>query len=276
MKNLLIWIAILALAAAGMGYYLQQQKHIKQTSATTVQEKPLALPESAPEPAINYPVPQEDKTQSAKGTGDAESPDATVPKPPLPALSDSDQPLLNDLGELFDPKKYQDQFFFKEIIQRFVVTVNNLTTTNLSRKYLLVRPVKGKFAVTKDAQGEVVLDPNNFARYGIYVSLLESIDIEQLVALYVRYYPLFQQAYESLGYPGKYFNDRVIEVIDNLLDAPVVQGEIKLKQPKVFYEFADPALESLSAGQKIMVRMGTDNAERIKVVLRNIRLELIR
>ena len=43
---------------------------------------------------------------------------------------------------------------------------------------------------------------------------------QQLASIYVRYYPLFQEAYEELGYPGRYFNDRVIEIIDHLLQTP--------------------------------------------------------
>lgn len=271
MKTLLIWIAILVIAAAGIAYYLQQQKPVRPATAPAVQEKILPLPESATEPGINYPVPEESKVQAPEEPTEKE-----IPQAPLPALSDSDQPLMDDLAEFFDMKRYQDLFVLKDIIQRFVVTVNNLTTKNLPRKYLLVRPVKGKFAASKNADGADILDPGNYERYSLYLSLLENIDINQLVSLYVHYYPLFQEAYESLGYPGKYFNDRLIEVIDNLLDTPVTRGEIRLVRPKVFYQFADPALESLSAGQKTMLRMGPANAERVKVVLRELRLELIR
>jgi hypothetical protein len=96
-----------------------------------------------------------------------------------------------------------------------------------------------------------------------------------LVAVYVRFYPLFQQQYEELGYPGKYFNDRLVEVIDHLLAAPEVQGPIRVTQPKVLYEFADPKLEALSAGQKIMVRMGAENAVKVKAKLREIRSALV-
>jgi hypothetical protein len=37
------------------------------------------------------------------------------------------------------------------------------------------------------------------------------------------------------------------------------------------YEFADPNLEALSAGEKILLRMGAENAAKIKVKLREIR-----
>jgi hypothetical protein len=40
------------------------------------------------------------------------------------------------------------------------------------------------------------------------------------------------------------------------------------------YQFADPNLEDLSAGQKIMIRLGSENAARIKARLRDVRREL--
>ena len=47
------------------------------------------------------------------------------------------------------------------------------------------------------------------------VTLMKSMDTQQLADLYFRFYPLFQQAYEDLGYPGQYFNDRLVEAIDS-------------------------------------------------------------
>ena len=82
------------------------------------------------------------------------------------------------------------------------------------------------------------------------------LDIKQLTALYFHFYPLFQQAYQSLGYPNGYFNDRLVVTIDNLLATPDVNGPISLVRPNVMYQYADPKLEKLSAGQKLLVRMG--------------------
>ena len=109
-----------------------------------------------------------------------------------------------------------------------------------------------------------------------YVRAFEAVDTGKLVAVYVRFYPLFQQAYAELGYPSRYFNDRVFEVIDHLLAAPDAKGSIALTQPKVLYEYADPALQDLSAGQKILVRIGSDNEARVKAKLRDIRRVLQR
>ena len=40
------------------------------------------------------------------------------------------------------------------------------------------------------------------------------------------------------------------------------------------YQFVDPALESLSAGQKLMLRIGTDNETAVKAQLRALRAQL--
>jgi hypothetical protein len=50
---------------------------------------------------------------------------------------------------------------------------------------------------------------------------------------------------------------------------------LELARPKVLYEFADPQLEGRSAGQKVMMRMGSQNAARVKAKLREIRRELV-
>jgi hypothetical protein len=42
----------------------------------------------------------------------------------------------------------------------------------------------------------------------------------------------------------------------------------------VLYEFADANLESISVGQKIMTRIGMSNAQRLKKLLKALRIEL--
>ncbi len=44
-----------------------------------------------------------------------------------------------------------------------------------------------------------------------------------------------------------------------------------LAQPKVLYQYVDADLESRSAGQKIMMRMGGENAAKLKSKLHEIR-----
>ena len=57
-------------------------------------------------------------------------------------------------------------------------------------------------------------------------------------------------------------------MIDHLLATPDVAGPIKLTQPGVFYQYADPSIEERSAGQKLMIRLGSQNAAVVKEKLR--------
>ena len=106
------------------------------------------------------------------------------------------------------------------------------------------------------------------------MKFVEAVDVKRVVAVYARFYPLFQQAYVELGYPDGYFNNRLVQVIDHLLEAPVVEGPVKLVVRRVLPEYADPALESESAGRKILLRIGPENAAVVKARLRVLRKEL--
>ena len=133
----------------------------------------------------------------------------------------------------------------------------------------------GGLLLTSGGEGSVAIAPENAARYAPYVGLVEAIDAKKAVALYVHLYPLFQQAYVDLGYPNGYFNDRLVQVIDNLLATPDVQGPIRLVVPHVLYQYEDPELEGRSSGQKLLLRMGSANAGKVKAKLRELRAAIV-
>ena len=66
----------------------------------------------------------------------------------------------------------------------------------------------------------------------------------------------------------------MIEVIDNLLAAPDIKEPVKLIQPKIVYLYADPDLEGRSIGQRILMRIGSENEAKVKAKLQEIRQEL--
>lgn len=248
-------IGAVVLAGAGAGYYFWQQSH-----APAPQPVPVAAPvASAPpaEPEKHYPAPQ--------------VPEATAQ--PLPALDASDPHLQDALATLIGVEPLNKYLVPQEVVRRIVVTVDNLPRKTLAVRLLPVKPVGGEFRTTgKDASLAIASD--NAARYAPYVRIAALVNAKKLVATYGRFYPLFQKAYEDLGYPKGYFNDRLVVVIDHLLAAPDANGPLKLVTPHVQHQFADPELEARSAGQKVLLRMGTENAAVIKAKLREIRREL--
>jgi hypothetical protein len=64
-------------------------------------------------------------------------------------------------------------------------------------------------------------------------------------------------------------------VIDHLLATPDVKGPVALARPGVLYEYADKSLELRSAGQKLLLRMGPENAGAVKSKLRELRAAII-
>lgn len=256
MKNTMWVIVLLVLGGvvAGMYYWKMQQQEGLLTPPAPA-EAPAA-PETEPEPQIRHPIRE---TPSEK---------------PLPPLENSDDALVEALTGFFGKKPVQEFFDIKEVVRRFVVTVDNLPRKQVPLRYRLFKPVPGQFLATGEGDNYLT-NPENLRRYKSYVLLAETVEAKRLVAVYSRFYPLFQQEYQNLGNPKGYFNDRLVEAIDDLLAAPEIAGRIKLVRPKVMYQFADSDLEELSAGQKIMIRMGAENAGRIKARLREIRQELI-
>jgi hypothetical protein len=208
-------------------------------------------------PAIRNPLPE----ASATAAG------------PLPALDESDAPMHDALGDVMG-KASVDRIFKPELLVRhIVVSIDNLSRRHLAVELRPTKPLAGTFIATgNDQQGAI--DVANFQRYVPYVQTVQAIDMKRLAGLYVRFYPLFQQAYQSLGYPNGYFNDRLVVTIDNLLAAPDITTDIALVRPNVMYQFADPKLEELSAGQKLMLRMGPANAAIIKAKLRELRAQV--
>jgi hypothetical protein len=171
-----------------------------------------------------------------------------------------------------------------EFPRRLVATVDNLGRPHAPTQVWPVDPAPDRFTV--DERGDApVIAADNASRYTPFVLVAEAIDAKRAVDLYVRLYPLLQKAYQELGFPNAYFNDRVMAVIDLLLSTPETEMPLKLRltqvkgpiaslRPWVRYEFADPALESLSSGQKILLRVGPVNQRRLKEKLAQIRSQL--
>jgi hypothetical protein len=272
MTSAVRWVVLVVLltgVAAGLYYWQQSREQPEPSQPAPEQPAPLqrgpivgapTAPEASAEPRIRYPI---EAAQSQPGEK----------AKPLPALDKSDGVMREAVTGLYGAKDFSRFFYGDDIIHRIVVTIDNLPREKVPVRLRPLKSVPGLFAATGGDESAVIATDNP-ARYAPYVRLAEAVDEKKLVALYVRFYPLFQRAYEDLGYPKGYFNDRLVEVIDHLLAAPDVKQPIKLVRPKVMYQFSDPELEALSAGQKTLIRMGGENARKIKAKLQEIRHEL--
>ncbi len=240
-----------------------------------------APPAAAPTPrtpaAIQHPI------------DEAPAPTAAASAPAPLTLDNADPLVRNALVELLGSKAVASTLQTDDFVRRVVATVDNLGRNHAAPRLWPVAPTAGRFSVEGGDGGERIAAANG-ARYDTFVAMAGAVDAKRSAALYRRFYPLFQRAYQELGYPNTYFNDRLVAVIDQMLATPEpatpptlrlteIKGPLApgaADRPWTRYEFTDPALEALPAGSKALLRMGPQHAQRLKAQLRAFRAEIAR
>jgi hypothetical protein len=271
MKNWLIVIILAVLGGVAWYLYSAREAVVEEVPPPPVveQEAPPAEPvEESPEPAISVPEPAE----------------PVVEAPPLPALAESDPVAIEALTGLVGEEPVAQFVAHEDVVSRAVATVNALSGQQVPASIKAVEGPGGEFLATSDedpdsvvlnAAGDpvpqYVVDPANYARYTPYVEMLEAADPADVAAAYREYRPLFEDAFRQLGYPEGDFDQRLRSVVDELLATPDITEPPRLIKPEAYFLYADEGLESLTAGQKILIRMGPENAARVKARLTEIR-----
>jgi hypothetical protein len=241
---------VLVLVVAG-AFYLRSRS----VPLPTVPDSQVASP-PAEEPPIAHPLP--------------ESADSAATAAALPDLADSDVALRDALSQVGGSGAVKDYLLPENVIRHLVVTIDNLPRQKVAVEKRPTTAVAGSFIADGD-ELHATLDSQNFDRYKPFVAVIRNLDMQKLAGVYMHFYPLFQQSYQNLGYPNGYFNDRLVQVIDVLLATPQPKGPVELVRPNVMYTYVDPQLEARPAGQKLLIRMGPDNAAVIKSKLTELR-----
>ncbi|RUO75277.1 DUF3014 domain-containing protein [Idiomarina seosinensis] len=218
------------------------EEPVQQEPESKVQAEPVIEPEREPEPE-------------------------PTPAPELPELDESTPTILQTLdtsGLSIQPLKSS------QLVRDAVVIIENLRNGTLVRERTVVQRPDGRFRVL-EIDGELYIDEQTYKRYDALVDWFVSLDEQALVENYELFKPLMNEAFADIGYPDSDMTNAVYEAIDVLLDTPVPESLVQVKDDEVMYTYADPAYESLPPAQKQLLRMGPDNIKRIKSKLREIR-----
>ena len=253
MRKMAPWIVMSLVVAGFAAWYLYQRPapdaHPSVRTLPEVREAPS-------QPRAEFPVV-------------VDTPADVAPPEPLPPLAQSDEAVAQALAEFIGAERLGSVIILEQIINRVVATVDSLDSRQVAPLVWPVRPAEGEFQVQGEASLEI--HPDNSTRYEPYVGLVAATDVNRAAAFYRRHYPLFQEAYEQLGYEDRYFNDRLVSVIDHLLDTPGTPDDLELVESESVYLFADQRMEDLSAGQKMLLRVGKDQRSELEQKLRSLR-----
>ena len=159
------------------------------------------------------------------------------------------------------------------LVQRFVVSVDNVAEGKSPRRNLIVLDPRDDFEVSR--QGErMFIDPKSYRRYDTIAAAVASIDASGAAEAFAELEPRLDQQYRELGYPDRRFRDSLKRALERLERVPVPEGKIEVRPKLKSYRFSDVRLEGLSAAEKHIVRMGPENAKKVQAKLRELRAAL--
>jgi hypothetical protein len=159
------------------------------------------------------------------------------------------------------------------LIRNFTVVVTNIAEGATPAKNLKVLRPSTPFR-TVERGGVTYIDPRGYARYAPIADAVASIAPAAAAKLYATLKPRIEEAHRDLGTQDQSFDRTLERAIVSLLETPVVDGDVRLRPKGIGYAYADEQLESLTAAQRQLLRMGPRNVRVIKGRLREIALAL--
>lgn len=264
------WVlGIVVIGGAGAWLFRDQLKSLADGVSVPVQSTPAAPAAPSQLAAAEGPAPVPPPIRHPLDTDAAAD-------PALPKLADSDAAAWDALRLLFQGENPLNLLLRDHLIQRLVAQVDLLDKPSVPSTALAARPLPGGLQVEGTEGGERIAAANA-ARYAPYVQAFTALDPATTAAAYKRFYPLIQQAYVDLGRPDGYFNDRLVTVIDHLLQTPELAQPPQLQRDeRGRYRFVDADLQSRTIGQKALLRMDVAQARAVKQQLRAIRAAITR
>lgn len=196
-------------------------------------------------------------------------PDAIV----VPPLDETDPLVRRLVTALSEHPTIVALLATKDLIRTFTVVVLNLADGRAATTRLAALRPAGSFQAIAAGRTEVIA-PANYDRYTRVVDALASVDPTAAARVYATLKPRIDEAYHELGYPNQAFDDVFRRALLMVLETPTVTGAVQLRHKGIGYGYDAERLEQLSPIQKLLVRMGPTNAERVRQQVRALAVAL--
>ncbi|MDX1491472.1 MAG: DUF3014 domain-containing protein [Pseudohongiellaceae bacterium] len=268
---------IAAITVVGLLFLVYLAATFESPEGTRTVELEQPIPK-APEPVERTIAPQPEVPVAAQPTP-VEPPVEIAPEPepepveevveaiPLPSLNESDSFLLEQLASFELGSRLLEVVNAEQIARQFVVFVENVSQGSLPQLDYPIKRLSQSMAVREIDDNLYEMEAGSFKRYDAMVSTLVAVDPQAAMALYELAKPLLQEAYAEIGYRNRDFDNAMLGAIDTVINARTAPGPYQLVKPKVMYVYADAEIESMNAVEKQLLRMGPDNAAKLKAAL---------
>ena len=187
----------------------------------------------------------------------------------LGPLDQTDGIVRTLLGQLSSHPTIAAWLATDQLVRHFTIALVNIADGGSPYKPLRVIAPRQPFAARGGGRGAVIA-PESYRRYDAYADAFAAFDARGAAQVYATLKPALQEAYDELGRPQGTIDAAMEAAIAQLLKTPVVDEKLGVEQMPVMYRFADPALESLPAAQRQLLRMGSRNVRLVQTKLREI------
>ncbi|QFU74875.1 DUF3014 domain-containing protein [Halioglobus maricola] len=228
--------------------------------------EPPALPEpvAPPEPDIPEPEVIEDITPE---------PNEPPPPPPL-TLDESDPVVRNEMAPLLADTDLANTLDNDQLLDRMAGLIDATSQGRVFHEVFKLPPPEEKFAVIQ--QGDTAyIDPASYSRYDGYTQAIATLDTGTLATAFNTFRPLLEEAYAALGYKEQQLDNTLIRALDQVIEAPTLEGPAALEKDVTTWHYVDPELEALSPLAKQLLRMGPENQALLQAQARALREELL-
>ncbi|MBM4208564.1 MAG: DUF3014 domain-containing protein [Gammaproteobacteria bacterium] len=161
-----------------------------------------------------------------------------------------------------------------QLIRRFFLIINDFSQGQRITSHMSFLRLPDPFFVEQDGN-DLYVAPKNYHRYKLFTDAVQAIDAKKAANLYRRFRPLMLQVFTEMGYPKDITLESIVKkAAAEIIAAPVLDGQIMLIRPSVYYRFADPKMEQLDLVHKQLIRMGPENTRIIQAKCREVLVEL--
>jgi hypothetical protein len=199
--------------------------------------------------------------------------EAQLPPEPPATMENADEVLEQKIPELSPDPLFRKWASVRDAIGRFVASVDLLSRGETPNEvFPFLRPDQPFEPAAADGNAPVVIDEKTYRRYDTFARVVASLNTTACVRAYRVFSPVLQATYERLGYPEGNFDAAFKSALVELLGAPLVVEPVFVRRKVLTYVYMDADLESRSAAQKHLMRMGPRNTKMIQAKLREIAL----